>query len=559
MILRGAARDWKLEPAGSEIVREIAEGVGVSELLACVLVARGSNSPEEAGVFLAGGDAKLADARLLPDAARVVDRVGRALERGETIAVHGHDDADGVCATVIMVEALRQLGASPLFYVPDRRREGHGLSKGEIDRLNSSSVGLIVTVDSCVSDRELIAYAGSLGIDAIVTDHHEIPPVLPDAVAVVNPKLADSRFPYRYMAGVGVALRVAELLLNALSGRFGSLEAQPAWVGPRWPDEAAALAAIGSVADKVPLTGENRKIVARGLSAVSGTERPGLRAMLEESRLWGRDLEPSDVQESLGPIFGRVSDGRGGNEALSALLSRDVEETRAVVRRLTIERTRWRESAVSAWNSVTRGLDQGSDDAGAPVLIVEAEIPIEVMGYVTNRLADRTGRPTIVVANKGDEVMAEARGPHGFNLVEAFRAMPELFLGYGGHPRAAGFSAEPSNVPEFRRRMIEFARANPPEPPPRQIDSALDLRDLTADAARDLEMLAPFGFGNGRAVLLSRSVTSVVADEARANGVRFGTPTRFGTTPVDVVYKVRSADGVALVHVMETVEEQSGG
>jgi single-stranded-DNA-specific exonuclease len=313
MRFRGADREWELAAVDRALAGAISSGLGVSDLLARVLVARDAASVAAAREFLAGGDAELADARLLPDAEKVVARVSRALERREAIAVHGHDDADGVCATTIMVEALRQLGASPATYVPDRRREGHGLSKGEIDGFVSSSVDLIITVDSCVSERELIAYAKGLGIETIVTDHHEIPPALPDAEAVVNPKLP------------------ADLLLSELGGRFRGAGGPP-WTGPSWPDEAAALAAVGSVADKVPLSGENRKIVARGLRSLPRTERPGLRSMLEESRLWGTELEPGDIQEYLGPIFGRVSDGEGGNDALRALLTTDEGEARAIAR-----------------------------------------------------------------------------------------------------------------------------------------------------------------------------------------------------------------------------------
>jgi len=554
MLFRGAEREWKLDPVDDGLVQDISAALGVSALLARVVVARGADSVPEAGDFLAAGDADLADAHLLPDAGRAVERVATALEKNEKIAVHGHDDADGVCATTIMVEALGQLGAAAITYVPDRRREGHGLSKGEIDMLGRSSVDLIITVDSCVSERELIAYAKSIGIDTIVTDHHEIPPALPEhASAVVNPKLPDSRFPYRYMAGVGVSLRIAGLLLDELGDRFRG-NGGPAWTGPGWAGEAAALAAVGSVADKVPLTGENRKIVARGLSALPRTERPGLRAMLEESRLWGVDIEPSDIQEHLGPIFGRVSDGAGGNDALRALLTTDHAEARAIARALVSERARWRAAAADAWKRVSRKLGEQRQTEDS-VLIAEADIPIEVMGYVTTRLSDESQRPTVVITSKGEEVMVEARGPYGFDLVAAFRSMQELFLGYGGHPRAAGFSALPSVVPEFRRRMQEFATENPPEPPPRQIDAEAALSDLTSDSARALERLRPFGFGNGRAVLLARGVTSRSVEGAATGGVHLGTPGRLGRAPRNIVYRARPADEVVLINIIETVNE----
>ncbi|MBD3349808.1 MAG: hypothetical protein GF400_11535, partial [Candidatus Eisenbacteria bacterium] len=381
MLFEGKNRHWELGPHDPEAVARIGRELDVSQLLARVLVARGASSVEEARDFLAAGEARLADPGLLPDSQRVVERVSRALDRGEKIAVHGHDDADGVCATVIMVEALAQLGARASTYIPDRRREGHGFSKGEMDLLASRSVDLIVTVDSCVSERELISYASGLGIDTIVTDHHEIPPELPDAVAVVNPKLPDTEFPYRYMAGVGVALRVAELLLSELSAGRTPVD-PPSWGGARWHEEAVALAAVGSVADRVPLTGENRKIVARGQKALTRTERPGLRAMLEESGLWGEEIEPSDIQEYLGPIFGRVSDGEGGNAALEALLERDEKEARAIVGGLVEERARWKRKATEAWRQATRGPGDSAAESDAPLVFVKTDVPVTVLGYI---------------------------------------------------------------------------------------------------------------------------------------------------------------------------------
>ena len=557
--MRGARYEWEMGPVDASAAGEIAASAGVSEELARVLVARGIRSPEEAQAFLCAGSAPLADARLLPDAERVIDRVGAALAGRELIAVHGHDDADGICATAVMLDALVQLGASPLSYIPDRRTEGHGLNAGELERLARASVKLIITVDSCVSDRALIARALDMGIDTIVTDHHEIPTALPPAAAIVNPKLGSSKFPYRFMAGVGVSLRVADLLVDAFSDRFEASENSPHWLGPRRADESLALAAIGSVADKVPLTGENRTIVVRGLSAIARTERPGLRALLEESRIWGRELSPDDVQHSLGPLFGRVSDGRGGNDALDTLLSGDLEEARARVRALADERSRWREAAESAWREVSRGLEEDPDAARERVVIVEASIPVTAMGHVTTRLADSTGRPTIVIVRKNGEAVAEARGPLGFNLVPAFDAVSDLLLGYGGHPRAAGFSAPSANIAAFRERMLAYAEENPPKPPPRRVDAEAPIEEMTPELARDLERLRPFGLGNGRAVLLARAVSPSSIEQAKAGGLHFGVPLELGSERADVVYRVRHSDGVTFVSVLDTIVADGGG
>jgi single-stranded-DNA-specific exonuclease len=557
MILNGARRQWSHVPPEPGLVDEISERAGCSGTLAGVLVSRGVASGPDAMRFLSAASDPLPDAHLLPDAARVTDRIERALDGHELIAVHGHDDPDGITATVIMVEALRHLGAVPLTYIPDRKTEGHGLSRAELDRLHAAGVNLIVTVDSCVSDREFIAYAKELGIDTIVTDHHEIPPELPPAVAIVNPKLPDDRFPYRYMAGVGVSLRVADLLMEDLGGRHDRTYERAPWCGQRWREEALALAAIGSVSDRVPLTGDNRAIVTQGLSAIPRTERTGLRTVLENTRLWGEEVEPDDIREFLGPVLGRFpGDTPGTQRALDLLLTKDEEEAAGLASDLIDRQTRWKEQALCSWRSVRKGLGGDPAVSGAPVLVLESTVPIGVMGYVTSRLADELGKPTVLMVPRNSELSAEARGPAGFNFVDAFASMRELFIGYGGHPRAAGFSMNPDNAGAFRRRFVEFAESNPPEPPPRVIDAQLPLAAVTPELAAELDLMRPFGQANHRPLFLARAVTRGRMADAESSGVRFGTPPPSVDLPADMVYRLRDSDGVALVSFIDSIEKE---
>jgi single-stranded-DNA-specific exonuclease len=561
MILSGSRYGWRLESVEPGLVSDISRAVGVSEPFARVLAARGVGSADDAVRYLGALDDPLPDAHLLPDADRVVERVRSALGSGELIAVHGHDDADGVTATTVMMEALDQLGASVVSYIPDRKTEGHGLTRAELDRLHGAGVSLIITVDSCVSDREFISYGNGLGIDTIVTDHPEIPPELPPAVAIVDPKLPDSRFPYKYMAGVGVALRVADLLMDDLGGEFGPARENVPWYGPRWRQESLALVAIGSIADKVPLTGDNRSLVTQGLAAAPGTNRVGLRVALEEGRLWGRELSPEDVRDSLGRLMGRApGDSPGTQRALDLLAMRDPDEARSLAASLFERQQRWRESAVAAWRTVREDFDGDGAAASSPVIILETEVPIGTAGYVTSRLTEETGRPVIMVGRRNSEVMGEARGPVGFNFVEAFATMRELFIGYGGHPRAAGFSMAPSEVPRFKERMDDFVRSNPPSPDPRRIDTELRLEETTPELGRELELMQPFGQGSRRAVFLARRVTSATLSALEAKGVRFGTPVRIGRTPTDVVFRLRNSEGVALISILDSiVPDTSGG
>ena len=561
MILSGSKYEWELASVEPGLVSDISGAAGVSEPFARVLAARGVGSADEAARYLAASDDPLPDAHLLPDAGRVVERVRSALESGELIAVHGHDDADGVTATTVMLEALDQLGASAVSYIPDRKTEGHGLSRAELDRLHGDGVRLIITVDSCVSDTEFISYGNKLGIDTIVTDHHEIPPELPPAVAIVNPKLPDSPFPYKYMAGVGVALRVADLLLDELRGRFGPAGENVPWYGPRWRQESLALAAVGSIADKVPLTGDNRAIVTQGLAAAPRTDRVGLRAALEEGRLWGRELSPEDVRGSLGRLLGRApGDSPGTQKALDLLAMRDPDDARALAAFLFERQEKWRGEALAAWKQVRGDFERDGAATSSAVIILEGEAPIGTAGYVTSRLTEETGRPVIMITRRSSEIVAEARGPAGFNFVDAFATMRELFIGYGGHPRAAGFSMVSSQVPRFRERMDDFVRSNPPAPTPRRLDAELRLENATPELGRELERMWPFGQGNRRAAFLARRVTSATVNDVEARGVRFGTPVRIGDTPTDVVFRLRNSEGVALVSILDSiVPSRSGG
>ncbi len=553
MLIDGARYRWSIEAADPDLVSAIQRSAGLTAATAEALVRRGVGSADEAQRLLSPDIRDLPDVQLLPDVDKMVARVRRALEVGERITVHGHDDADGVTASIVMVDALRELGGEVGVYIPDRRTEGHGLNTVELDGLAASGTTLLITVDSCVSEVENIAYAASLGIDVIVTDHHEIPPVLPAAVAIINAKLPDSPYPYRYMAGAGLAWRLAGHLLEEFADKR---TAAPPWGGERWMDEALPLAAIGSIADRVPLTGDNRVLITEGLRVLPQTVRPGLRALLEASNLSGRALSYDDVQENIGSIFGRVSDGKGTNRAYEMLAEEDPEAAASIARELADARQEWRSTANRAWKIVERVASELPADS--PVLIVEAAVPIEVMGSATSRLAEKTGKPCLLIMKKNGEAHAEARGPAGYNFVVAFQSMGELFLGYGGHPRAAGFSIESDRVDEFRARMEAHAAEHPPVPVPRVVDAELPLSDATLTTAVELAGFAPFGQGWGRPVLLARGVTREAVAAVEQNGLRFRTPMRVADGPVDLFYRLSVADEVLFASEVDRAPGDAG-
>lgn len=545
-------RQWTHSPGDAGVADEIQRECGVSRVVAEILAARGVQSGREASRFLEPDADELPDPALLPGADALLERVERCLVSGEPVAVYGHDDADGVTATVIMYEALSQLEARVMYYIPDRETEGHGMNRRALDRLAAWGVGLVVTVDCATSDREAVRYGLDIGIDTIVTDHHEIPQALPPAVAIVNPKLPDSAYPYRYLAGAGVSMRVADLLLHGLGSKFGKGRGAH-WLGPGWRDEAISLAAIGSIADKVPLTGDNRTIVAVGLQKIPRTERPGLRALLEMSGLWGGELSVSRVQESVGPFFGGASDGSGHNVAVEVLLAGDLPAALDLARERRAAGLRWRREAQAAAARILEKLGGGDDVSAAPAVVIEESVPIHVVGYVTSRLSFEYGLPVILAVKRDGQVTAEARGPKGFNLVSAFDSMAHLFSGYGGHPRAAGFSMPAERMSEFRKGMLSYASANPPEAEKRRIDAELHLSQVTPEVASELGFLGPFGYGAPPPALVSRSTTRSDVAEARARGHRFTVPVRLDREPQDLVYRVRESSGTAVISVVDSL------
>jgi len=217
---------------------------------------------------------------------------------------------------------------------------------------------------------------------------------------------------------------------------------------------------------------------------------------------------------------------------------------------------RWRETAISAWRKVRGGFN---DESSAPVIVLEVDVPMGVVGYVASRLTEETGRPVIMVTERGSESVAEARGPVGFNFVDAFSAMSDLFIGYGGHPRAAGFSMDPSHLSAFKDEMTEFAGSHPPVPLPRQLDAELPFVEASPELGLELEKMWPFGQSNRRALFVSRGVTSSTVDDAGARGVRFGTPVRIGERPVDVVFRLRNSEGVALISIVDAIPAGASG
>jgi len=432
-------------PLSDEVIAD-ARWRGLSARLLRVLSRRG---PVDAAALAARFDAPetaLHDPQLLPEADRAVRRVQAAVAAGERVLVLGDFDADGLTGLAILVLALRRLGLDVEPYVPARTEEGHGLSQGAVERAAATGRTLILTADTGSTSHTEIAAASVLGISVIVTDHHQLPGGPPDAAAVVNPHRADSTYPDRRLSGAGVAFKVAQLLLADTPD------------GPAYALGLADLAAIGSIADVVPLEGENRAITRIGLGLLAAGGRPGLAALLASAGVSPERVSPETISFALAPRINAL--GRVGHalDAALLLLEDDPERISELVARMEAANLERRGLMTAALTEAREAL--GADD-GAPITVVAGPWAPGVVGLVAGRLADQLGRPAVVFSTNVEPWRGSARSAGGFDLGAAFTANASLFERYGGHAAAAGCHLDPARYAEFRTAMLACFRDAP--------------------------------------------------------------------------------------------------
>lgn len=499
---------WVTAKPNLETVRSLARSCGFTPLAAAALCARGIDTPEAARAFLETDPAKLHDPMLLPDMAKARDTIRRAIEQGKKIAVFGDYDVDGVTSTCVMTRVLRSLGADVRHYIPDRLSEGYGLSMGAMDRLAQDGIGLIVTVDSGVSAFEEIARARELGMEVVVTDHHECREELPDANAVVNPKRADSIYPFAELAGVGVAFKLA----CALAG-----DGQQRAVLEQYAD----LVALGTVADVMLLVGENRIIVAAGLRRMAETQNVGLSMLLHESGQQGKRLTASTISFILAPRINAA--GRLGHADMAAELFLTDDPRRAQTLAMALcEQNKQRQATENqileqALQKLRREYDPLEDQV---IVLAGEDWHHGVIGIVSSRICDRYACPTVLIALEDGIGKGSGRSVKGFNLYEALCDSAPLLERFGGHELAAGLTIREENIQQFHENMEAWARehVNPQELMPiLHIDCPIAPEFISTEATRGLDVLEPFGMGNPQPVfsmcdLLVEEITPISSD-----------------------------------------------
>jgi single-stranded-DNA-specific exonuclease len=492
---------WDLLPADEAATTTLAAALGIDPTVARLLCQRGLSDPELAGRFLNPSLDHLHDPMLLADMGVAVDRIMGAIARKERIAIHGDYDVDGVTSTVILRRALELLGADVTHFIPERLKDGYGLQPVAIERLHADGVALVVSVDCGIRGADAARRARDLGVDLIITDHHEPDAELPPALAVINPKRHDCTYPDKHLAGVGVALK----LVQALCRKAGRESWLPGFI---------KVAAIGTLADVVPLVGENRVIAKIGLELLTkGPHKVGLRALLDVSGLAGKTIDSYHIGFMLAPRVNAAGRMSSPDIATRLLLAQDesmAEEVKQLAQQLDGENVR-RQTEEAEILAVAKKIVQTDPDVGARSILVVAGEGWHrgVIGIVASKLVDAFHRPAIVLSVEDGVAQGSCRSISKFDMLGALERCAPLLIRFGGHKQAAGLALEASRVREFRAAVNAVAdeTLGPEDLMPRlRIDGGLTFRGITGGVAAGVLSLAPFGAGNPRPVFAARRV-----------------------------------------------------
>ncbi len=510
-------KQWNIEHEDAEAVRLLCDTLGVTPLMAKLLCNRGYPEPIGAGAFLRKETGVFHDPFLLRGMDHAVARIHTAIALGERITVYGDYDADGVTATAILYLYLRECGADVHYYIPGRFDEGYGLNIGAIDTLHEDGTNLIVTVDTGVTAIEETAYAIASGMDVVITDHHTCRETLPPASAVINPRRSDDNYPFRELAGVGVAFK----LVCALETCDMTEAADKMAATKRLCCAYAELAAIGTIADVMPLRGENRLLVNIGLALMAETKKPGIQALIDRAQtpITAPDIPPpkyppkkkkitsSFIAFSIAPRINAAGRIARATRALQLFLTDSPEEANRLAGELCDANNERKETENRIAEEAFCQIETAHDPENEHILILAGEgWHHGVIGIVASRVTERYHLPSILFSYESngipgplDEGKGSGRSIEGFCMIDALGDCSDLLVRYGGHAQAAGMTVTREHLPEFRRRMEACAARAFSEgvpPPALQIDCETQFSDITLSTAETLYQLEPYGEGN---------------------------------------------------------------
>lgn len=505
---------WAVHPRRSpEKAAELARAIGAPLPVAHALVNRGVDTVDRARAFLEPALEDLHDPREMLDLERAAVRILAGIEAGEKIFIQGDYDVDGITSTFLLYSVLEELGARPEYRIPHRIRDGYGLSLEAIEEAKRRGCSLIVTVDCGITAHAAVELARSYGIDTIVTDHHEPQATLPEALAIVNPLRPGCPYPFKSLAGVGVTFKLAERLLQ---GRGGIDRAR----------EYLDVVALGTIADVVPLVGENRILARLGLDHLNLGKRLGLRALVDVAGLAGKRITSGQVAFVLAPRINAA--GRMGNaeQGLRLLMAREASEARDCAASLEEDNERRRKFDESALIEAARRVEEELDyPACSSILLWSEQWHPGVIGIVASRLVERFQRPTVLVALDGERGRGSGRSLPGLDLTRLLDGCSDLLVAHGGHAFAAGLTVERDRLPELRERMERLVGElfRPDQFASRiDVDSEVRLAECDEDLVGWLERMAPHGLDNPEPLYQLRDVAvHAVTRVGRDKHVRF--------------------------------------
>lgn len=489
------------EHSNIEKISELKSQLSISPTLAQLILDRNLNNPEEIDSFIKPSLSELHDPFLFKDMEKAVNRMLKALREGENILIYGDYDVDGITSVSLLYEALFELGGKISFYIPNRISEGYGLSKVGIDVAKKQNVNLLITVDCGVTAVEEVQYANENNIDVIVCDHHEATKDIPPALAVINPKLKTSNYPFKGLAGVGVAFKLLQGLYQKLGYEVQKLE------------HFLDLVAVGTAADIVPLLDENRILVKFGLEKLNSNSRNGLFALIESASLLGREITVSSIVFVLAPRLNAVGRMSNAKKAVHLLTSNSLQQARNIAKILESENKLRRNideaTCIEAMDLVEKQIDQ--DDTKIIVLAKEDWHP-GVIGIVASRIMEKFNRPTVLISIKEGIGKGSARSTLNFDMYTALNSINHLLEEFGGHKFAAGLTIKKENISELRTKLEILSKEQLSEDditPTLMVESEVNLNQFDATFLKWLKYFAPYGPENMTPVFVVRNLEVV--------------------------------------------------
>lgn len=506
-----AGKVWRISESTGSKADLLAKQLGVSTLLGQLLLNRGISEQATAEAFLTPDLGQLHDPFLFKDMRRAVERLRQAIERQEQVLIYGDYDVDGITSIALMIRVLgKHLPGKLLYYIPKRLEEGYGLHLNCLEKALTRGVSLVITVDCGVSAGEEADYLKSKGIDLIITDHHQPQEKLPDAYAIIDPKISDSGYPFPLLAGVGVTFKLLQGLAVVLPEIKEKLMAN------------LDLVAFGTVADIVPLLEENRVLVKYGLERIAKTENIGLQALIQGASLKGREVTCGHIGYVLAPRVNAA--GRIGNPSIGVklFLTNDPLQAMDFAKELEKENQLRQEVETLVLQEAKAQIEQEPSLAEEHALVLAGENwHLGVIGIVASRLVEIYNKPVILIGLDGAEGRGSGRSIPGFNLFQALENCGQFMGKFGGHEFAAGLTISREQIPGFRKAFQEYARENIAREdliPSIQVEGLIDLSGVTVDLARELAKLAPYGPANPTPVLGCRSLHLVDYKNVGENG-----------------------------------------